>query len=234
MKLNLVERKTEVPGVESFIFEPRKPLAWKAGQYLHYLLHHEPTDDRGSDRWFTVASAPFEKRVMITTRFADEKSSSFKKKLFSLAPGKSIEISVVEGDFIIENPAREHVFIAGGIGITPFRSMLQYLLDRQEARPIVILYGNERQDDIAYREVLDAAEGELGVRTIYAVASGAARGQYPGYIDAKLVRKAIPDFRERMFYISGPQAMVKALRKTLLAMGVHRSRIKADFFPGFA
>ncbi|MDE1925120.1 MAG: hypothetical protein KGH79_02985, partial [Patescibacteria group bacterium] len=67
MKLNLICRKTEAPGVESFVFGPAEPLSWKAGQFLHYVLHHEPTDSRGSDRWFTVASAPFEGEVMITT-----------------------------------------------------------------------------------------------------------------------------------------------------------------------
>jgi ferredoxin-NADP reductase len=112
--------------------------------------------------------------------------------------------------------------------------MLQYLLDRNEARPIVVLYGNEAEQDIAYRDVLDAAEHELGIRTVYAVQRGAGRGQYPGTIDARMVREAIPDYRERTFYVSGPQAMVKALRHMLQTIGVHRSRIKVDFFPGFA
>ncbi len=112
--------------------------------------------------------------------------------------------------------------------------MLQHLLDRNEARPIVILYGSEGQQDIAYRDVLGAAERELGVKTVHAVARGAVRGQYPGFIDARLVRLVIPDYRERTFYISGPQGMVRDLRKMLRAMGVPRSRIKVDFFPGFA
>ena len=217
-----------------FIFSSPRKLAFQAGQYLEWTLGLERADNRGNRRYFTVASAPTEDDVRLGVKFYPA-SSAFKRALSNMTPGDTIYASQIAGDFTLPaNPDTKLAFLAGGIGITPFRSMLQYLLDRQEARPIVILYGNERQDDIAYREVLDAAEGELGVRTIYAVASGAARGQYPGYIDAKLVRKAIPDFRERMFYISGPQAMVKALRKTLLAMGVHRSRIKADFFPGFA
>ena len=73
MKLKLTARKREVPGVESFIFKPAEPIVWQAGQYLHYVLNHAPTDDRGSDRWFTIASAPYERHVMVTTRFADAK-----------------------------------------------------------------------------------------------------------------------------------------------------------------
>jgi ferredoxin-NADP reductase len=97
-----------------------------------------------------------------------------------------------------------------------------------------VLYGNNRPQDIAYRDVLDAAERELGVKTVYAVAKGAERGQYRGFIDAQLVRDAIPDYRERTFYISGPQAMVTALRGILRRLGVRNSRIRVDFFPGFA
>ncbi|TGR73778.1 hypothetical protein EN866_37915, partial [Mesorhizobium sp. M2D.F.Ca.ET.223.01.1.1] len=74
----------------------------------------------------------------------------------------------------------------------------------------------------------------VGIKRFHAVAKGAGRGQYPGYIDARLVRLTMPDYLERTFYISGPQAMVNALRKKLLAMGVRRSRIKVDYFPGFA
>src|ERR1700690_1303285 len=103
MKLDLIERKTEVPGVESLIFKPAESLAWKAGQFLHYVLHHEPTDNRGSDRWFTVASAPFEKEVMITTRIAGEKGSTFKTALTALNTGESIEISDVDGDFVVDD-----------------------------------------------------------------------------------------------------------------------------------
>src|SRR5579872_4670066 len=127
MKLQLLNRKTEAPRVESFIFQPQEPVSWKAGQYFHYVLHHEPTDDRGSDRWFTIASAPFEGHIMITTRFAENKSSSFKNKLQNLQIGESIEVSFLEGDFIVDDPTQEYVFIAGGIGITPFRSVLKQL-----------------------------------------------------------------------------------------------------------
>src|SRR5690348_4256237 len=119
MKLKLIEKKQETPDVTSFIFTPSEPITWKAGQFIHYVLHHEPTDERGSDRWFTNSAAPFENNVRITTRFSGDKGSSFKKKLFSLVEGKNIEISLVSGDFTLDDPEREHVFVAGGIGITP-------------------------------------------------------------------------------------------------------------------
>ena len=144
MKLKLIRRKKETPDVESFVFNPAEPLTWKAGQYLHAVIHHEPTDNRGSDRWFTIASAPFEKEVMITTRLTAEKGSSFKAKLSNLKIGKSIEISDLDGDFVVDDPALEYIFIAGGIGITPFYSILKEADHAKIKLQVTLLYANRK------------------------------------------------------------------------------------------
>ena len=107
MKLKLAARKVESPGVVSFIFKPGEPLVWKAGQFLHYVLNHESTDDRGSDRWFTIASAPCERHVMLTTRFAGKQGSTFKKTLKALKRGDIIEVSDLDGDFILSDARKE-------------------------------------------------------------------------------------------------------------------------------
>jgi glycine betaine catabolism B len=114
--------------------------------------------------------------------------------------------------------------------------MLQWMLDRGEARSVVLLYGNERRADVAYAAVLERAERELGIRTVHAFSSEAqmALDDHEGFVDAALIRRTIPDFAERIFYVSGPQAMVAALRRTLRGMGVSPFRIKVDYFPGFA
>jgi len=217
-----------------FVFSTPRRLAFQAGQYLEWTLAMDRPDNRGNRRYFTVASAPTEDSVRLGVKFY-ARASAFKRALGEMEPGDTIYAAQAAGNFTL--PAdrdRKLAFLAGGIGITPFRSMIQYLLDRNEARPIVVLYGAETRDDIAYRDVLDDAERQLGIRTFYAVARSPGRDQYPGFIDARMVRAAVPDYRERTFYISGPQAMVKALRRSLERMGVHRSHIKVDFFPGFA
>jgi ferredoxin-NADP reductase len=216
-----------------FVFRPHRRPAFHAGQYLEWTLGIPQTDRRGNRRYFTVASAPGEETIRLGVKFHRE-PSAFKRALGAMVPGDTIYAGQLAGSFTLpSDPKRKLAFLAGGIGITPFRSMIQHLLDCGEARPIIVLYGNETQHDIAYRHVFDTADRELGIRTVYAVARDAARHQYPGFIDANLVRQAIPDYRDRTFYISGPQAMVKKHRAMLRSMGVRPSRIKVDFFPGF-
>jgi ferredoxin-NADP reductase len=225
MKLILTERRIEAPGVESFIFEPQGPLAWTAGQYLHYVLHHEPTDDRGSDRWFTISSAPFEKRVIITTRQAEDRMSSFKKELFSLVPGKSIEISHLEGEFVVEDASQEYVFIAGGIGITPFHSILKQADHDGIKLTATLLYGNRGEQAVFKDELELFAKNNPNLSLNYIVA--------PAKIDEAAIRRFVPVLSKPFFYVSGLAPMVFALSDALKRMGVEESRIKLDDFPGY-
>lgn len=224
MKLKLIERKPEVPGVESFIFEPAEQLSWKAGQFLHYVLHHEPTDDRGSDRWFTVASAPHEGHVMVTTRFTDENGSSFKKALKELKIGETIEVSDVDGDFLVEDPDAEYVFIAGGIGITPFRAILKALDHEGKKVKAKLLYSN-RDTNIPYKAELDALAANNPDFSVTYVVSGR--------IDEAAIRAAAPDLQKPIFYVSGPEPMVNGFNDMLKTMGVPEANVKGDWFPGY-
>lgn len=225
MKLKLIERKPETKNVESLLFQPQEELTWKAGQFLHYVLHHRPTDDRGSDRWFTISSAPFEGMVQITTRFDEEKSSSFKTKLKSLAIGKSIEISYVEGDFTIEDPQQEFVFIAGGIGITPFHAILKQLDHEKQPINVTLLYAN-RDENIVYKEELEEIAKRNENLTIHYIIS-------PEHIEAERIRQYVPNLQKPIFYISGPEPMVDSLGEMIKSLGVPEEHIKQDWFPGY-
>jgi ferredoxin-NADP reductase len=127
-------------------------------------------------------------------------------------------------------------FIAGGIGITPFRSMIQNLMDRGETPSIVLFYANEKAEDIAYSDIFARAEREIGLRVIYTLAGEEIPppGVRSGFIDWRLIHSAMPDYLERIFYISGPRRMVTRYEKLLREMGVPRRHIRTDFFPGFA
>lgn len=225
MKLILKEKKQETSDVTTFIFTSQEPLKWIAGQFGHYVLHHRPTDDRGSDRWFTNAASPFENHVQITTRFTSDKGSSFKKELFSLEIGKDIEISFVEGDFTLDDPEKEHVFIAGGIGITPYRSILKQLEFDNKPINVTLLYSN-RDQNIVFKDELEAVASKNPHFTIHYIFS-------PEHIDEKKIKEFVPDLQKPIFYISGPEPMVDALGEMLKKMEVREDHLKQDWFPGY-
>jgi ferredoxin-NADP reductase len=223
MKFTLSATKQEGNDTFSFIFAPEQPLQWKAGQLLRYVLNHPNPDDRGTERFFSIASAPHEKHVMLTTRFAP-KSSSFKKALKNLRLGDVIEAHDLEGDFVVDNADKTFVFIAGGIGITPFRAIL---LDLEYKKPLnlQLLYAN-RDNDFPYQKELDALRGRHPEFRINYVVS-------PNRIDEKSIPQLVPDIQKQMFYVSGPEPMVESMDETLKKIGVPEERIQSDFFPGY-
>ncbi len=234
--LELEKIEEAAKDVYDFVFTPDREFSFRPGQYLEWTLGHRYPDNRGNRRYLTIASAPTEDEIRIGVKFYPQ-SSTFKRKLASMKKGDVISVSHLAGGFVLpKNPKKKMVFIAGGIGVTPFRSMVQYLLDSREPRSIVMFYSNKTAEDIAYKDVFDRAQNELGIKTVYAVTGEKVSGpeMYSGSIDARLIMQYVPDYRERTFYISGPHTMVEAFKKTLSDMGVSRFKIKSDFFPGFA
>ncbi|MDE2030980.1 MAG: oxidoreductase [Patescibacteria group bacterium] len=213
-------------------------IPFRPGQYFEWTLPHEHPDSRGNRRYFTIASSPISEEVHIGVKFYP-KSSSFKNALLKMERGDKIVASQLAGDFIMPRNKRIKLcFIAGGIGVTPFESMINYMLKRGQKRNVVMFYSNRTVDDIAYMETFEKARTELGIKTIYALSEldsipsdwKGARG----FITAEMIAKEVPDFEDRIFYISGPHSMVSAFNESLSRMGVNQSQIITDFFPGFA
>ena len=224
------------PDVFEFEFSPNRPVWFEPGQYMEWTCEHRKCDNRGIRRYFTLASSPTEDTVKLGVKFY-EPASSFKKVLLSMKEGEAVMAGGLSGDFTLpKNGNQKLVFIAGGIGVTPFRSMIQYLLDNNEKRPITMLYANKTPNDAVYRELFDRARDLLGMKTVYAFddKNVSPAPDVVSKIDPKTIRESVPDFAERLFYISGPQGMVRAFKSMLIGMGVSRRRIKTDYFPGFA
>ncbi|MDE1970270.1 MAG: RnfABCDGE type electron transport complex subunit D [Patescibacteria group bacterium] len=237
-RLLLSLRAVEQIGTDmyDFIFRPDHTFSFRPGQYLEWTLSHASPDDRGNRRYFTIASSPTEQEIRLGVKFYPQ-GSSFKRALAAMKQGDTITASQLAGEFTLpRDPAQKLVFIAGGIGITPFRSMLKYLIDMQEHRPITLFYANKKVADIAYKPILDEAWEQLGIKTVYSVTAeqGPIPGIYTRSISAEIIAKEIPDYCECTFYISGPRTMVIAFEAILNQMGVPRRQIKVDFFPGFA
>jgi ferredoxin-NADP reductase len=171
---------------------------------------------------------------MLATRISD-RTSTYKAALNSLKVGETITAGHLEGDFILPLDVKKKiVFIAGGIGITPFRSMVKYLSDKEEKRDIILFYSNRTEADIAFRELFAEAQ-KVGLKTIYTITDNIPVGWQgrTGFIDQKMIEKEVPDYKERIFYISGPEPMVEAFEKMIAKMGVPDNAIRRDFFPGY-
>ncbi len=236
--LRLKQKLQVGPDTWDFIFEPNRPLAFASGQYMEWTLGHKDPDSRGNRRYFTLASAPTERDIRLGVKFYQH-SSSFKQSMLEMKPDTEIVAAQLAGDFTLpDDPNKKLVFIAGGIGITPYRSMIKYLLDTHQRRDITVFYANKTMNDIVYAEVLDKAKHELGVKTVY-MCTDVSRTPMTwngriGYLSAGVIREEVPDYKHAIFYISGPNAMVASVKETLLKMGLHRSQIKTDFFSGLA
>lgn len=236
--LKLKEKIPVASDVYDFVFTTNQKFKFKAGQYLEWTFKHPDPDNRGIRRYFTISSSPTEKEIKMGIKFY-EPASSFKKQLFNMQPGETIVASQLSGDFILpKDKKKKLVFIAGGIGVTPFRSMIKYLVDKNEIRDIKVFYSGRTVQDFAYTKDFDEAEKKLGIKTIYTMTDKTAvPDNWPGEccsIDMNMIIKHVPDFHERYFYISGPHGMVAGFNKTLKTIGVKEDHIICDYFPGFA
>ncbi len=250
--LHLKERVKLSENIYGFIFSANQKLKFQAGQYLEWTLPMEKfiikPDSRGNRRYFTVALSPTElstkgavsdkfskNEIQIGVRIDQQASSSFKKNLLALPVGAEITASHLAGEFTMpKNISEKLVFVAGGIGITPFRSMIKYLIDTGEKRDVVLFYSANSENDFAYTEIFQEAKAKINLQSIYLPSAPSESWQGPsGRLNADLLAECVPDFLQRLFYLSGPNAMVENYKKLLLSIGVKKKRIKTDYFPGF-
>ena len=211
-------------GIWNYVFTTDQKLNFRPGQYLEWTLSHPHPDARGNRRYFSIASSPTEAHLTFGTKFS-EAGSSFKKYLSNMHPGEKIMASQLTGDFTLPKDINQKcVFIAGGIGITPYRSMIKYLLDIGQPRPIILLYSCSTSTEFAYSDVLNQAQKKLSIKTIYQI----------GRIDETMIKTEVSDYKDRLFYLSGPHSLVDTFEQILHQMRISRRNIKTDFFPGYA
>jgi ferredoxin-NADP reductase/Na+-translocating ferredoxin:NAD+ oxidoreductase RnfD subunit len=231
------EVRTIAADTYEYVFEGATPR-FTPGQYAEFTLYADKADNRGNRRYFTFASSPTETGVRLGVKFYAQ-PSTFKAKLARFSPISTMLAGSIAGDFVLpRNKANKLVFIAGGIGVTPFRSMIKYLIDTKEKRDIVLFYSNKTEGEIAYREIFaEAEDADIGIKVVYTITDKLVASSWQGergYVNAEMIKRHVPDYQDRYFYVSGPHSMVDGFSKTLRQLGVRRSRMKKDFFPGFA
>lgn len=233
LELIFVEKKEIAENIYNFIFSKPKHFSFTPGQYMEWTLADYWPDMRGNRRFFTIASSPTENIVLIGVRI-NEKGSKFKKELMSLKKGEKITAGNLVGDFTIDDYNKKYIFIAGGIGITPFRSIVKNAIDNNIRLNAVLFYSCSVEGEFMYQDIFDEAE-KIGLKTIY-VCSHPAKKDWKGVkgrLDINLIEKESKDFKERTYYISGPNKMVDEIKNKLMRNGVLPNKLVTDYFSGY-
>ncbi len=235
--LRLKEKNKIATDVYDYIFTSDQKIKYNPGQYMEWTESIDKTDDRGNRRYFTLASSPTENNLRIGVKFP-QNLSAFKKTMLQMKAGSQIVASQLSGDFVLKSDSHQkYVFIAGGIGITPFRSMIKYLLDTNQKRDIILFYANKTEHEIVYQDIFEEARNKLNIKTFYFLTDTKNIPSNPnfclGRISDQKIKKEVPDFLQRNYYLSGPRGLVTAFEETLRNIGVSKNQIKTDYFPGF-
>lgn len=235
--LKLAEKIKLAPSIYEFRFSPTKKLDYLPGQYLEWTLPHRKPDMRGNRRFFTIASSPTENDIRLGIKITD-KSSSFKNALLKQNIGSVISAGLLAGDFTLPNKENEKlVLIAGGIGITPFRSMIKYIIDAKQKRDVILFYACSDPSEFVYKDIFEKASYSNLLKVIYVIthaenAPTTWHGE-KGRITADMIKDHVADCDKRRFYLSGPNSMVQGYKELLNKMGIKNSQIKTDYFPGY-
>lgn len=233
-------RKREVVARDTVAFTLDKPpgFTFKAGQAIDVSLIDPPEmDAKGPRRAFSIVSAPHEDHLLIATRARD---SAFKRILGSTPIGGRVQVEGPFGSLTLQsNRSRPAIFLAGGIGITPFMSILRDATHKRLPQVITLLYSNRRPEDASFLQELQQLErdfrGSFKLRATMTDPPGAGqewRG-LSGMIDADLIRSVIVKPSRPIFYVVGPPAMVAGMRQLLNGMGISDDDIRSEDFSGY-
>ncbi|CAM2969150.1 oxidoreductase FAD/NAD(P)-binding [Legionella steigerwaltii] len=235
--VKLIGRKEVAENTMAFTFEKPEGFTFKAGQCGDFTLNNpKETDAEGNTRAFSLTSPPYEKELTITTRVRD---TAFKRVLKALPIGSTLQLVGPSGSFTLHNnksiPA---VYVTGGIGITPVRSIVMQATQDQLPHQIFLFYSNHKPEDAAFLDELKSLESKnsnyhfIPTMTRMAESSKEWTGER-GYIDKKMLQKYINDLSKPIYYISGPEAMVTAMHSMLNDAGVDDDNIRSEEFPGY-
>ncbi len=231
-KVTLVKTQPENYNVQTFWFKPEKKFDYTAGQFIEMFLPHDNPDERGIKHWFTLSSSPTDDLISITTKNFGDKASTFKKTLFSLKPGTEIKIVEPMGDFVLPKDASiPLVFVAGGIGLTPYHSIIKYLTDKSERRQIQMLLAFNEARDIIFEDFFRNYTPD--VKIIVSHPDEKWTGEVGQLSAEKIFELTGGNSDEKKIYVSGPEPMVEALEKDLHEHDVKTSQLVLDFFPGY-
>jgi len=215
MQALLTQKKQHSQNVWSFSFAPTEPLVWQAGQSVRLEIPgpYGPLEHR-----FSIASAPSSRIVTITTRLSD---SDYKKSLAHLQLGNTVDLQGLEGNFVWRKSELPHIFVAAGVGITPFHAIITERFMQGDRVNATLLYSS-RDEPILYDETL---------RNLANTTAKLLVQFYTTRITAEQIL-TLPQVQDRFIYISGPSKMVGTLGADLIAAGIAPAHVLRDQFTG--
>ncbi len=236
-KVNIKLRSKKEVASDTMTFHFNKPagFAFKPGQFADYtLIKPSETDAEGDTRGFSLG-APYEEDIIFTTRMRD---TAFKRNLKKMAIGTEMIFDGAYGSFTLQNNTKiPAVFLSGGIGITPVRSIVLQATHDKTAHKIFLFYANKTPNHAAYLDELTAAQkANANFKLIASMTDidGAKdwKGE-TGFFTKEMLQKYIGDLSQPIYYISGPPSMVTSIRKTLNEAGIDDDNIRTEEFSGY-
>jgi ferredoxin-NADP reductase len=237
MKGRLARTEEVAEKTAAFSFELSEPLGFVPGQTCDITLPRPKYQDaQGSSRTFSIASSPGDMPgILVATRMT---GSAFKRSLFEAEPGEEVDVDGPYGSFTLHrNPQRPAVFLAGGIGITPFRSIIKDALERQLAHELTLFYSNHTSRDAAFAQELrtwaEASERFRLIATLTRPDASQPHGFTAGRFNGGSLTPHLVDRLNAVYYIAGPGGFVKGMLRVLDEIGVDPDEIRSEEFPGY-
>lgn len=235
--VRLVRRETVAEGTMAFHFSKPPAFRHQAGQSVLLKLVNPPeTDSEGDARTFTLASAPHEEVLIIATRMRD---TAFKRVLKTAPIGMAAVIDGPHGEMVLhDDPARPAVFLAGGIGITPFLSMARHAAQARLPHRLYLFYSNRRPEDAAFIVELRQMEQANPNYRLIATMAEPEKSSHPwsgetGFIRRDLLERHLPDLASPVYYFAGPPQMTMAMQKMLEDIGIPEQEMRYEEFYGY-
>lgn len=233
--IKLLRKEIIANDTMAFYFEKPDNFEFRAGQFADYtLINPSETDDEGNTRGFSIFTAPYEPTLGAATRMRD---SAFKRVFKDLPIGSKVKLDAPYGDFTLhKTQSTPSVFIIGGIGVTPVRSMVAQASHDKTTHRITLIHSSRTPADIPFLEDFKALEKTNSNFMYVPVASDEAPKDWPGEhgrVNETIIQKYILDLTSPIFYLSGPEGMVKAMRQLLVNLKVNEDNIKTEEFTGY-
>ena len=233
----LARRETVAEGTMAFYFSKPPGFRHEAGQSLLMTLANPPeTDGKGNARTFTIASAPHEPELMIATRMRD---SAFKRVLRTAPMGMAVTIDGPSGEMVLhDDSSRPAVFLAGGIGITPFLAMARHAAKDRLQHRIYLFYSSRRPEDAAFLPELQKLEQLNPNYHLIATMAESEKSAQPwsgetGFIRREMLERHLPDTTSPVYYFAGPPAMTAAMQQMLEGIGIGEQAMRYEEFYGY-